>query len=142
MEVYPGCPRDTNTQRPSCVFQPVTQIEKDTVETTKREKSENQKKGETSRSREDIFLEKRIDVLTHRPNKGGRRKMSAAGVGIKVCIRCRPFVEEADRLGVQLTTVDEEDGEVELLHTKVSLKLHLPLLVIYSMLSVSQISLI
>ena len=39
-------------------------------------------------------------------------------VGIKVSVRCCPFVQ-TDKLGVKLTTLDDENGEVELIHTKV-----------------------
>ena len=44
--------------------------------------------------------------------------MADAAVGIKVSVRCRPFVQ-TDRLGVKLTTIDDENGEIELLHSKV-----------------------
>jgi hypothetical protein len=40
-----------------------------------------------------------------------------AEVSIKVCVRCRPFVEDA-QLGVRLAKIDADNGEVELLNTK------------------------
>ncbi|GBG29743.1 Kinesin-like protein [Hondaea fermentalgiana] len=43
----------------------------------------------------------------------------ADGVSIKVCVRCRPFTKD-DQLGVKMTQVDEENGEVELLNSKYS----------------------
>jgi hypothetical protein len=42
--------------------------------------------------------------------------MSEDTIGIKVAVRCRPFVND-DKLGVKLVQVDDDNGEVELLNS-------------------------
>lgn len=42
--------------------------------------------------------------------------MSDTTIGIKVAVRCRPFVND-DKLGVKLVQFDNDNGEVELLNS-------------------------